>query len=52
MLKPKKALFKVKALVKVFARRSIIVPNPIEVVVLQEARRTATRTITRLQRYI
>ena len=34
VLKPIKALPKVKALVKVSTRRSIIVPNPTEVVVL------------------
>ena len=52
MLKPTKALPKVKALVKVFAQRSIIVPNPTVVVVVLEARKSATRTITRPQRYI
>ena len=50
--KPKKALPKVKAPVKVSARRSIIVPNPTVVVVVPEARKSATRTITRPQRYI
>ena len=52
VLKPKKALPKVKALVKVSARRSIIVPNPTVVVVVPEARKSATRTITRPQRYM
>ena len=52
MPKPTKALPKVKALVKVFAQRSIIVPNPTVVVVVLEARKSATRTITRPQRYM
>ena len=47
VLKQLKALFKVKAPIKFFARRSIIVPNLLEVVVVPEARKTATRTITR-----
>jgi hypothetical protein len=42
VLKLIKALFKVKALIKVFARRFIIVPNPIVVVVVPEARKSAT----------
>ena len=50
--KQPRALLKVKAPIKVSARRSIIVPNPLEVVVVPEARKTATRTITRPQRYI
>jgi len=52
MLKPTKALPKVKALVKVFARRSIIVLDPTVVVVVPEARKSATRTITWPQRYM
>jgi len=52
VLKQLRALPKVKALIKVFARRFIIVLNPLEVVVVPEARKTATQTITRLQRYI
>ena len=47
-----KALPKVKALVKVSARRSVIVPDPTIIVVVPEVRKTATRTITRPQRYI
>ena len=52
VLKPKKALLKVKALVKVFARRFIIVLDPTVVVVVPEARKSAMRTITRPQRYM
>jgi len=51
MLKLTKALLKVKALVEVFARRFVIVLNPI-VVVVPEARKSATRTITWPQCYI
>jgi Skp family chaperone for outer membrane proteins len=47
-----KALLKVKAPVKVSARRSVIVPDPTVVVMVPEARKTATRTITRPQRYM
>ena len=47
VLKQPRALPKVKAPVKVSARRSIMVPDPREVVVVQEARKTATRIITR-----
>jgi hypothetical protein len=50
--KPTKALLKVKAPVKVSARRSVIVPDPTVVVVVPEARKSATRTITRPQRYM
>jgi hypothetical protein len=46
MLKPTKALFKVKALVKVFAQRFVIILNLIIVIVVPEARKSATRTIT------
>ena len=52
VLKQGKALPKVKALVKTSARRSVVVPNPTLEVVLPEARKSATRTITRPQRYI
>ena len=52
VLKQPRALLKVKAPIKVSARRSIIVLDPLEVVVVPEARKTATRTITRPQRYI
>ena len=52
VLKQPRALLKVKAPIKVSARRSIIVPDPLEVVVVPEARKTATRTITCPQRYI
>jgi hypothetical protein len=47
VLKQPRALPKVKALIKVSIRRSIIVPNPLEVVVVPEARKTATWIITR-----
>ena len=48
MLKRKKVPFKVKALVKIFTRRSIIIPNLKVEVIVPEASKTATRTITRL----
>jgi hypothetical protein len=47
VLKQPRALPKVKAPVKVSIRRSIIVPDLREVVVVPEARKTATRIITR-----
>jgi len=52
MLKQRKALLKVKAPVKTSTRRSITIPNPIVEVVVPEARQMATRTISRLQRYL
>jgi hypothetical protein len=52
MPKQPRALPKVKALIKVSIRRSIIVPDLLEVVVVPEARKMATRIITRPQRYI
>ena len=48
MLKRTKAPLKVKALVKIFTRRSIIIPNLKVEVIVPEASKTATRTITRL----
>jgi len=45
--KQRKALLKVKALVKTSTRRSVLIPDPTVVVVVPEARKTATRTITR-----
>ena len=47
VLKQRKALPKVKAPVKTSTRRSILIPDPTVVVVVPEARKTATRTITR-----
>ena len=52
MLKQRKALPKVKALVNTSARRSILIPDPTVVVVVPEARKTATRIITRPQRFL
>ncbi|KAE9364869.1 hypothetical protein N431DRAFT_497269 [Stipitochalara longipes BDJ] len=52
MPKQPRALPKVKAPVKVSIRHSIIVPDPREVVVVPEARKTATRIITRPQRFL
>ena len=50
--KQRKALLKVKALVKTSTRRSVLIPDPTVVVVVPEARKTATRTITRPQRFL
>ncbi len=47
MPKQRKALPKVKAPVNMSARRSVLIPDPTVVVVVPEARKTATRTITR-----
>ena len=47
VLKRTKAPPKVKAPVKISARRSVIIPNPRVEVVVPEASKTATRTITR-----
>ena len=52
ILKQRKALLKVKAPVKTFARRFVTIPDPIVEVVVPEARQTATRTISRPQRYL
>jgi hypothetical protein len=52
VLKQRKALLKVKAPVKTSARRFVTIPDPIVEVVVPEARQTATRTISRLQRYL
>ena len=48
VLKRKGASSKVKALVKTSSRRFVVILNPIVEVVVPEARKTATRTITRL----
>jgi hypothetical protein len=48
MLKGPKAFPKVKALVPVSTRRSIVVPDPRVVVIVVRERKTATRKITLL----
>ena len=47
-----KALPKVKALVQVSTRRSVVVPDPGVVAMVVGARKTATRTINLLQRFM
>ncbi|PMD31317.1 hypothetical protein L207DRAFT_519567 [Hyaloscypha variabilis F] len=49
--KPPKSAPRVKAPLKLSSRRSVIVPAPSAVEVVVEARRTATRTITRPARF-